>query len=298
MRKIINIPTAKGNIVGVLHETHHGNGAGKLVIFQVAGLKNKIGPAQLYVRFAERLAQNGICAFRYDPVGIGDSDGFLEGNRKVLHTKIQNGCFVDDLVAVVQYFSTRFKEIYYFGLCGGAVTSMLALKEFLPSGILLIGFPTTLDDIQAQKEDVTEEFAEKVLPMYIKKIFSIQAWKRFATFQTDYRLLLKILLKKLKKKQEKSSDQVFHDPAFNAKLLSVMKIVEQKKIPLYLAFGELDRHYWDFQRYFMNPNFRIHEWEHVTLEILPLGNHELTYVHWQDWFIQRAIQWIGNMNEQ
>ena len=52
------------------------------VLFQPSGLKYRAGSHRLNVRFARRLNDLGYATLRFDPAGLGESDGHLSAGSK------------------------------------------------------------------------------------------------------------------------------------------------------------------------------------------------------------------------
>ena len=75
MEKQIQISTKFGNLRGVLHETNVKPSKGIIVIIHGYFSSQKIGPAKLYVQLGRLFESLGYCVYRFDVIGVGDSDG-------------------------------------------------------------------------------------------------------------------------------------------------------------------------------------------------------------------------------
>ena len=99
------------------------------------GIKYRVAPNRLNVKIARRLCQKGFYVLRFDPSGIGDSEGDLADGILVadIWEKIQTGLFVPDTIAANTLFVEEYgiEELILMGNCGGAITSLLTAKEDL-----------------------------------------------------------------------------------------------------------------------------------------------------------------------
>ncbi len=67
----------KLRLFGILHRPE---GAGKdvCIIILSPGIKSRVAPHRLYIKMAESFCEMGYCVLRFDPHGIGDSEGEIE----------------------------------------------------------------------------------------------------------------------------------------------------------------------------------------------------------------------------
>ena len=74
------------------------------------GIKYRVAPNRLNVKLARKLCQNGYYVLRFDPSGIGDSEGELQANVLVpdIWEKIQTGLFVSDTIDANSFFIKEF----------------------------------------------------------------------------------------------------------------------------------------------------------------------------------------------
>ena len=69
------IQTKYGVLRGIVHITDIPKPKGIVIIIHGYFSSQKIGPAKLYVQLARLFAEIGYCVYRFDALGVGDSDG-------------------------------------------------------------------------------------------------------------------------------------------------------------------------------------------------------------------------------
>ena len=126
MEEPISFEVAKTRLFGILH-TPKREGSGqraKGILFRTAGLRYRTGPYRQYVRMARRFCENGYAVFRYDPPGIGDSEGSF---RDMLDYRKRYAGNQDITRQVIDCFMSRagISELGVFGLCSGAYDALL-----------------------------------------------------------------------------------------------------------------------------------------------------------------------------
>jgi len=222
------------------------------VIFLNPGPGYRIAHRRLYVRLARRLAQEGYYALRFDPAGIGESEGSVdEATLFNLFTSINKGRFINDVNDAADFFITRYglEEIILIGLCGGAMTALLAApycRQKLTS-LILLSFPVLFNSLEAEeKTALAPAYARDIVRGYLTnlmnfKVLSLSAWKSLVRNIKDRGLhrLLARLLEVLRQAVSKDSPSFLH-PNFNKLFLDVLERVK-KDIEINFIFGEYDR---------------------------------------------------------
>ncbi|MAE29633.1 MAG: hypothetical protein QF724_11445 [Planctomycetota bacterium] len=106
------------------------------------------GVGDLSVHLADHLAAAGLSTWRFDFPGLGDSPGETPAAERVLFRQIQAGRYVDPCVELLTELSalSGIKRWILGGLCGGAITSILAAPQCreLLSGLLLVDLDVSL----------------------------------------------------------------------------------------------------------------------------------------------------------
>lgn len=169
------------------------------------GIKYRVAPNRLNVSLARELCSIGIPVLRFDPAGIGDSQGDLPHGVLVpdIWESIQKGAFVSDTICANDFLVRRLglDRLVLIGNCGGAITALLAsTQDHRIQALCLIDVPVNLrtaDMSLADKILEGGESADRLYKQYVKKAFHLSSWIRFLTLKTDYRSLFKLLRMKL-----------------------------------------------------------------------------------------------------
>jgi pimeloyl-ACP methyl ester carboxylesterase len=169
-------------LYGIMHAPAEKNLSNVGAILFNFGIDDRVGPHRLNLKIARALADKGHYVLRFDTQGIGFSEGKLEsGSEFDNFIKIQNGIFLDDALASINFLSKEIQadRIVLIGLCGGAITALAAAaRDKRIETVILIDVPVYLD--------------EKVRG--IKKSYSLSTWKEVFMGQLD---IVKILQLKL-----------------------------------------------------------------------------------------------------
>lgn len=111
----------------------------------VAGIKYRVAPNRLSVKIARTLCDLGWYVIRWDPTGVGESEGDLGNGRreKEIFIDIQKGLYVNDTIEINQYFIDEYglSEVVMLGNCGGAVTALMAQDKTSTRKLILIDLP-------------------------------------------------------------------------------------------------------------------------------------------------------------
>jgi pimeloyl-ACP methyl ester carboxylesterase len=114
-------------VSGILHAPREVTPGAPGIVMLAAG--ESCRSALFYVPLARTLARAGWPVLRFDPRGVGDSDGDLGCATLVeAFRKIQAGGLVPDCIAAVDYMERELGvgTSLLTGLCGGAITSVYA----------------------------------------------------------------------------------------------------------------------------------------------------------------------------
>lgn len=287
------------NLFGMLH-TPKGPAKNIGLIILSPGIKSRVGPHRLYVKMAELFTQMGFTVLRADPEGLGDSEG--EINHSVtadVYGSIELGLFVSDTIDMMDWMAreTGYSSFILAGLCGGAITALLASeKDPRVKGILSLGMTCILTSANIDPAKyITVQQLNDIRESYLKKVLDPRAWFRFLSLKSDYKLLLKALMQPLHKKRNKRQTQNIVDEKdkprteqpFNTNLnphfhRTFLNFIEDKKI--LLIFSGADRLYWEFEEKYLEFYKRevVPYSENFQISIVKNANHVFSFHEWQN----------------
>ena len=262
--------------------------AAVLVLLQ-AGVKYRVGPSRLYVDIARSLAESGFATLRFDPIGVGESDGTMEsGHLHDLWRTIECGRFVADTVLVVESVRERLGEAKVFlgGLCGGGLTLQLAaaaLSERPPAGLISINTAVAYSRGRNQPPAPGHIEARANLSAYSRKVLSADAWRRVVSGASDYRSIAATLSALFSGSTDPSAHGV--NPLF----LSAFREVHLRGVPHLMIFSENDSRWFQFQEFVLGSELGgAREGPTHSVRLIPQANHDL---HWKEWRAT-ACGWI------
>jgi alpha/beta superfamily hydrolase len=112
---------------GILHEPSEVRDDEPSIVMIAAGTNCR--SAVFYPALAHDLSAKGWRVLRFDPRGLGDSDGdFGSGSLDEAFSRIESGALVPDVIAAIDFLEREFGtgKCILTGLCGGAITSVLS----------------------------------------------------------------------------------------------------------------------------------------------------------------------------
>jgi len=273
--------------------------SGLTVVLLPAGLKYHVGPHRLNVRLARHLADCGHLVLRFDPLGIGESDGHLDAAMtNELWRRICLGYFVADTLLACKVLRERFKvcRLILIGLCGGGITAQLAAAEapHLIQGIISIGIAVTLPNF-GRSAAISSNIAHQHMHSYIKKLSSKDAWIRIIRGETDFRNVLKIVKTTLVSKVSRSDSSANSNtlPNENPLFIESFRQLQHHNIKHLLIFGKSDNRWLEFdigilKRYLhqlVGCNYEVY--------IIPDANHELQFEPWKKQAMEKIEHWLA-----
>jgi alpha-beta hydrolase superfamily lysophospholipase len=313
-------------LFGILHEPLGGARRDVAILLLSPGIKNRVAPHRLYNKWSTQLAAQGFWVFRFDFYGLGDSEGMLNERWLAdLYGSIQTGRYCNDTRDAMTWM-TRTYGIPRFivgGLCGGAITGLLAAEQDeRVAGILALGIPVMLDGTNVDTSRfMTAGQATHLRSRYLKKALSPAAWLRLLSFRSDYRLLLrsfKSLVGGGRRRPAPPAGQLPPAPAApapapgsapaagtapappasnaNPHFARAFLRVLERGVPVLLLFSEADRLYWEFEEKFWS----VHGGRAATfgplidLQVVPGANHVLTFSEWQADMFARSLSWLAS----
>jgi uncharacterized protein len=176
-----------------------------VIVLLSPGVKMRVGPGRLYVPLTDMLCDEGFSVLRFDFYGLGDSEGELaEKLLPDVYNHIEVGRYVDDTLAAMNWLRTAHgvQRFVLGGLCGGAITALLAAeRDPGVEGLLSLGMTVTLASNAATPgKYMTAVQLNKRRQQYIRKLLSPAAWFRLLTFRSDYSVIWHSMMRKFLKK--------------------------------------------------------------------------------------------------
>ena len=283
-------------LYGILHEGQDENSVG--IILLSPGIKSRVAPHRMYAKWGKFLSEKGFSVLRFDPEGLGDSEGeIIEKYAADVYGKIQVGLYVNDTKTAVEWMinNCNIEKVVLSGLCGGAITGLLSgSDDKRVCGLIGLGIPVTLDGSNIDKKlQLTGKQLKGIKEKYFNKIFNPDAWKRFLSFKSDYSLIYKSLIGGSKKAPNLACDNKmeFINPLFKN---AMNKILKHKKVML--AFGESDGLYWNFKEIFYDSYKEEYgqtkHFNNLEITIIKDGNHILSFKEWHDEYLVKVGRWL------
>jgi len=184
-----------GMLYGVHYSPEAPGSTGIEVVFTHGGLIGMNGAFRFNTRAARQLAREGIASLCFDPHGMGRSpDGIGNLDQRQLFRRIQTGLFADDVVGAAAFLRERSgnRSIAVFGVCGGAITNLLAhSRSRLINYSMLLSIPVMLSGLSYEEIRMSDGYARFYFGLYARKIFNPRAWWRFITLQSEYTMIFK-----------------------------------------------------------------------------------------------------------
>lgn len=272
-----------------------------VILLLSPGVKMRVAPHRLYNKMADEFVNQGYVVARFDFSGLGDSEGEIEEDLLAdFYNTVQFGRYVNDTVDAMDWAERKYKKNRFIlaGLCGGAITGLLAGQvDERVEALLSLNIPVILDGSNQDKTKyLTEGQLDRLKTNYLKRLFDLKSWLRLLTFKSDYKLLFKSLIRKNKKRDsEKQQDNAvdsnvnpLFEPAF-------MDWIDRSKKML-LIFSGSDRLTWEYNEKFATPNkdqldainggFEVH--------VVDEANHIFSYKSWYEEMMKLSLQWLKN----
>lgn len=284
-------------------------------VFPNGGLMSREGHNRLHTRTARFLAEKGVYSIRFNPHGIGNSEGDIEQCLlPSLFGKIQSGLFIDDVKTAIDFFRAQ-KEIdkmILMGVCGGAITVLLTINiEDTIDGMVLGSVPIMLDspEVDYVARRLTAEKSSRMLEVYIRKMKNYRSIVRFLSFKSNYgdigavikanvsNAIAKINPKKKKPDNDPSSEQERPDKLKENKLFfSSCKKCFERKTKILFIFGENDHFKTEFsesaqvQAMLANKS----DPDDYTIKIVKSANHMYTWLEYQKEIMDYTEKWLSD----
>ena len=295
--EILEIPIGQNSLYGILTQPDDEDHSHVILVFTPSALKYSVGPHNFYVRLSRAFVDDNITSLRIDPIGLGYSDGVID-NCDVLDfvRTVEKGRFADEYVAVVKHLRKLYpkSQIYLCGLCGGAVISQLVYNELLDdvSGIIQLNTAVTVSDMN-RKPGKGKKQLEKDLVSYLKKLFTIQGWKRIFAKESNFRDIFHTL--KLYMKNKIMGHTTAHENVNKLYLDTLVSLYENNTRLLFI-FGGNDKRWFEFQDNILNHKALSKFDLEKNILVINDCNHEFFAREWQEEIHSKIRDWIHRPN--
>jgi pimeloyl-ACP methyl ester carboxylesterase len=302
----VSFANAQGlTLYGTLHTPARPAAGRPAVVLLSPGVKMRVGPGRLYVPLTEMLLDHGCTVLRFDFFGLGDSEGELkEPMLADVYNHIEVGRYVDDTRSALAWLRSRgHRRFVLGGLCGGAITALLAAqREPDVDGLLSLGMTVTLaSNAAVPGKYMTRKQLDGRRRRYLQKAFSPKAWVRFLTFKSEY----SVIWHSMKRLWTRDA------PAKPAGAAPAAEAIEQRGNanplfpPAYFAFlqrggqalmlfSEKDRLQSEYEEKFAEPfAAQIAPFEkQIHKHVIAKANHVMSLHEWQREMVDVSREWL------
>ena len=299
-------------LFGILHTPETVTQKSAIVILS-PGIKSRVAPYRMYLKMAERYCEMGFIVFRFDFYGLGDSEGEIEEALVAdLYGSIQVGRYVEDTISAMNWIQSSYdiESFVLTGLCGGAITGLLAgAKDKRVQSLIAISIPVILDSSDIEYDNfLTDGELKSKGQKYLQKLYSFRSWRswiRFITFQSDYKLIAKsvkqvVFGNKNTSENEKKTTEINHQDNFNRLFPIAFEKMLSADQKIFLLFAESDRLYFQFMESFYNKHNSLFNKYASNIEqhTVRKANHIFSFTEWQKEFIEVTSVWLKNNHHQ
>ncbi len=305
--RAVSFENRQGQVLhGILHEPPAAQARGICVLLLSPGIKGRVGPHRLYLKIAARLVPLGFHVLRFDFHGLGDSEGELpERVLADVYNTVHSGRFVGDTIAAMDWMerTVGVRRFVGSGLCGGAITALLAAEtDARIECLLALGLPTVLEGGPENWARVlTHQEAVGLRGSYFQKLADPASLRRFLTGKSSYKVIWRVVRAWISDRGATRSDApALHRAAVdqtNPRFANAFMTMLRSKRPMLLVFAGADRLRAQFAEHFeahnearlseLRPLYEVHvvaNANHVFAE--PASVTELLDVS-ERWLIRR-----------
>jgi pimeloyl-ACP methyl ester carboxylesterase len=292
-------------LFGTVHRPNSRDRRLPAVILLSPGVKMRVGPGRLYVPLTEMLTALGYTVFRFDFFGLGDSEGELEERMLPdVYNNIEVGRYVEDTLAAINWLSSThgFGRFVLGGLCGGAITALLAARrEPRVEALLSIGMTVTLASQSATPgKYMTQAVLEHRRQRYLKRLLSLKSWLRLLTFKSDYNVIWHSMWQMLFQKTKVDSPAEPGEQRGNANPLFPPAFLEflGRGGRALMVFSEKDGLRSAYEEKFAEPYAEQLRplLERVDKHVVSNANHVLSFREWQLEMLSVCRAWVMKLS--
>ena len=306
----VTFPNASGErLFGMVHLPAAARPDGTAILLLSPGVKMRVAPHRLYKKMADAFADMGYPVLRFDFHGLGDAEGEItEELLAEFYGTVQVGRYVGDTVAAMDYMQrahgvTKFVAA---GLCGGAITGLLAAeRDPRITSLLGLAIPVILDSpgVDASRYMTVGEL-QGIRGGYLRKLTLRdpdvwKSWGRLLSGRSDYRMLARSLAAPVLSRLRRSpapapsaappADNT--NPMFAPALLQMLRSSRR----VFLVFAASDRLHWEFEAKFVaRHGSELERYRDVyAVHVTPDANHIFSLPEWQADMLAHACRWLA-----
>jgi pimeloyl-ACP methyl ester carboxylesterase len=270
------------------------------IVLLPAGLKYRVGPHRFYVSLSRRLAGEGYMVLRFDPLGIGESDGVLQrGLIGEIWRKIQSGGYVNDTLLACQAMRDSFglKRIIAGGICGGAITAQLsaAKQPQTIEGVLSISTVVNLSPVQKlTANSIGSAQADHDFHGYLRKLISGDAWIRIIKLESDFSAIGRTLVARARDLMPFRGHRAkTYSTSENPKFMESFYQLERNGVNHLLLFSGNDSRWFEFKDMVLDGHLAGRPLGNYTeIKVIAEADHELQFSEWQNAAHDIVREWL------
>jgi pimeloyl-ACP methyl ester carboxylesterase len=296
-------------LFGTLHRPGKANDALPAVILLSPGVKMRVGPGRLYLPLTELMNSLGYLVLRFDFHGLGDSEGELEETMLAdVYNHIEVGRYVGDTLSAMRWLREQHgcKRFMLGGLCGGAITALLAAeRDSSVESLLSLGMTVTLaSNAATPAKYLTRAQLDSRRQKYYRRLLEPKSWWRLLTFQSEYAVIWRSLKRLVIKEpppaakpspaaatpaaiDQRGNANPLFPPAYFAFL--------QRGGKALMIFSEKDRLQSEYEEKFV----AFHQQQlgayqgQIDQHLIGGANHVLSFHEWRDEMLTRSRAWLA-----
>lgn len=293
-------------LFGTLHVPNTPNPALPAVVMLSPGVKMRMGPGRLYVPLTELMNSLGYTVLRFDFHGLGDSEGELNETMLAdVYNHIEVGRYVGDTLSALRWLRETHghKRFMLGGLCGGAITALLAAeRDQSVDSLLSLGMTVTLaSNAATPAKYLTRGELDSRRQGYYRRLLQPKSWLRLLTFQSEYGVILRSMKRIFIKQPPPAAP-----PANSAAAIDQRGNANPLFPPAYFAFlkrggkalmifSEKDRLQSEYEEKFV----AFHQQQladyhrQIDQHVIPGANHVLSFHEWRDQMLDKSRAWLS-----
>jgi len=293
-------------LFGILHEPDAAIRKSTGIILLSPGVKMRVAPHGMYSKMADCFVKMGFPVLRFDFYGLGDAEGEIELTQlSNVYNSIQLGRYLEDTITSLDWMQQELgiTRCIVGGLCGGAITGLLASQQDQRIvALLALGIPVALDvGAENWHLHLSQGQLGQLRTGYIKNLLKPEAWFRLLTFQSDYRVIWKSLQQLFRQKEKskpvaasvavQSQEKDNTNPKFAPAFLNMLRTSR----PMLHIFSGSDRLAWEFDEKFAAYHRQELEKYAAMVEIhhIEKANHVLAHPAWFQEMLAISQKWLA-----